>query len=143
MRWAQLAFVEDHPGNYDPAFRLDYFRRTYANAACFSAGGCVAFYPTKVPFHYRSKWLGNHDSAATSSYAIRPNCEAFCKLATLAAAASSDDRLFYATLNGVATQSIEVAPSRLLSIAPTSSLGQVSPGLSPAFIGDGTSSHGE
>jgi hypothetical protein len=61
MRWAQLAFVEDDPGNYDPGFWLDYFRRIHADAACLSAGGCVAFYPTKVPFHYRSKWLGNRD----------------------------------------------------------------------------------
>ncbi len=62
MRWAQLAFVEDDPGNYDPAFWLDYFRRIHADAACLSAGGCVAFYPTKVPLHYRSKWLGDGDA---------------------------------------------------------------------------------
>jgi len=61
MRWMQLAFVEDDPGQYDPAFWLDYFRRVHADAACLSAGGCVAFYPTKVPFHYRSKYLGDHD----------------------------------------------------------------------------------
>ena len=59
MRWAQLAFVEDDPGNYDPAFWLDYFRRIHADAACLSAGGCVAFYPTQIPLHYRSKWLGS------------------------------------------------------------------------------------
>jgi Hypothetical glycosyl hydrolase 6/Beta-galactosidase trimerisation domain len=62
MRWAQLAFVEDDPGNYDPAFWLDYFRRIHADAACLSAGGCIAFYPTKIPLHYRSKWLGNRDT---------------------------------------------------------------------------------
>ena len=62
MRWAQLAFVEDDPGNYDPAFWLDYFRHIHADAACLSAGGCVAFYPTKIPLHYRSKWLGDRDS---------------------------------------------------------------------------------
>jgi hypothetical protein len=61
MRWFQLAFVEDDPGNYKPEFWLDYFRRIHADAACLSAGGCVAFYPTKVPFHYRSKYLGNTD----------------------------------------------------------------------------------
>ena len=49
MRWMQLAFVEDDPGKYDPDFWLDYFRRVHADAACLSAGGCVAFYPTKVP----------------------------------------------------------------------------------------------
>jgi hypothetical protein len=57
MRWAQLAFVEDDPGNYDPAFWLDYFRRVHADGACLSAGGCVAFYPTKIPMHYKSKWM--------------------------------------------------------------------------------------
>jgi len=61
MRWMQLAFVEDDPGRYDPAFWLDYFKRVHADAACLSAGGCVAFYPTKVPLHYRSKFLGNAD----------------------------------------------------------------------------------
>jgi len=62
MRWAQLAFVEDDPGNYDPAFWLDYFRRIHADGACLSAGGCVAFYPTEIPLHYRSRWLGNMDT---------------------------------------------------------------------------------
>ena len=61
MRWAQLAFVEDDPGNYEPDFWLDYFRRIHADAACLSAGGCVAFYPTKVPLHYRSRWLKDSD----------------------------------------------------------------------------------
>ena len=62
MRWAQVAFVEDDPGNYDPQFWFDYFKRTHCDAACLSAGGCVAFYPTKVPLHYRSKFLGNSDA---------------------------------------------------------------------------------
>ena len=61
MRWAQLTLVEDDPGNYDPRFWLDYFRRTHSDAACLSAGGCVAYYPTKIPLHYRSKSLGNSD----------------------------------------------------------------------------------
>ena len=61
MRWAQLAFVEDDPGNYDPRFWLDYFHRIHADGACLSAGGCIAFYPTQIPLHYRSKWLGNRD----------------------------------------------------------------------------------
>jgi hypothetical protein len=62
MRWVQLAFVEDDPGRYDPGFWLDYFKRIHADAVCLSAGGCVAFYPTKVPLHYRSKFLGNGDA---------------------------------------------------------------------------------
>ena len=62
MRWAQVAFVEDDPGNYNPQFWFDYFKRTHCDAVCLSAGGCVAFYPTKVPLHYRSKFLGNSDA---------------------------------------------------------------------------------
>ena len=62
MRWAQLAFVEDDPGNYDLAFWLDYFQKIHADAACLSAGGSVAFYPTEISLHYRSKWLGNTDA---------------------------------------------------------------------------------
>ena len=62
MRWAQLAFVEDDPGNYDLSFWLDYFKKIHADAACLSAGGVVAFYPTEIPFHYRSRWLGTMDT---------------------------------------------------------------------------------
>jgi hypothetical protein len=62
MRWAQVAFTEDDPGNYDPQMWFDFFKRIHADAACLSAGGIVAFYPTKVPLHYRSKYLGNRDA---------------------------------------------------------------------------------
>jgi hypothetical protein len=51
MRWAQLTLVEDDPGKYDPAFWLEYFHKTHSDAACLSAGGCVACYPTKIPLH--------------------------------------------------------------------------------------------
>ena len=61
MRWAQLVLVENDPGRFDLAFWLDYFRRVHADAACLSAGGIVAYYPTDVPFHHRSAWLGTSD----------------------------------------------------------------------------------
>jgi hypothetical protein len=61
MRWAQLTLVENDPGKYDLNFWLDYFRRTHSDAACLSAGGCVAYYPTEVPLHYRSQWLAGTD----------------------------------------------------------------------------------
>src|SRR3989442_3314802 len=44
MRWSQLTLVENDPGAYDPKFWLDYFRRIHSDAACLSAGGCVAYY---------------------------------------------------------------------------------------------------
>src|SRR5882724_6467732 len=61
MRWAQLTLVEDDPDHYDVNFWLDYFRRTHSDAACLSAGGCVAFYPTKIPLHYKTPWMGSSD----------------------------------------------------------------------------------
>jgi len=61
MRWAQLTLAENDPGSFDPQFWLDYFRRTHSDAVCLSAGGCVAYYPTEVPFHHRSAWLGGGD----------------------------------------------------------------------------------
>jgi hypothetical protein len=63
MRWAQLTLVEDdpQPGKFDLKFWLDYFARTKSDAVCLSGGGCVAYYPTKIPFHHRSAWLGDRD----------------------------------------------------------------------------------
>ena len=61
MRWAQLTLAENDPGQYDPRFWLDYFARTHSDAACLSAGGCVAYYPTQVPLHYRSRWMKDSD----------------------------------------------------------------------------------
>jgi hypothetical protein len=62
MRWAQLNLTEDDPANMDTPFWLDYFKRIHADALCLSAGGVVAFYPTKLPFHHRSQWLAGHES---------------------------------------------------------------------------------
>jgi len=61
MRWAQLTLVEDDPAHFDPAFWLDYFKRTRSDGVCLSGGGCVAYYPTAIPFHHRSAWLGDRD----------------------------------------------------------------------------------
>jgi hypothetical protein len=71
MRWAQLSFVEDDPGNYDMQFWLDYFQRIHADATVLNAGGCVAFYPTQIPLHYRSKWLGNMDAFGDIAHGCR------------------------------------------------------------------------
>lgn len=62
MRWAQLAFVERDPGHYDPDFWLSYFKRIHADGALLSAGGIVAFYPTNIPLHHRSEFMGNNDT---------------------------------------------------------------------------------
>lgn len=61
MRWAQLTLVENDPGSFDPDFWLDYFRRTHSDGAVLSAGGYMCYYPTRIPFHHRSRWLGDSD----------------------------------------------------------------------------------
>jgi hypothetical protein len=61
MRWAQLTLVENDPGQFDLQFWLDYFKRVRADAACLSAGGIVCYYPTEIPLHHRSQWLGASD----------------------------------------------------------------------------------
>jgi hypothetical protein len=65
MRWAQLAFVENDPARYDPDLWLAYFKKIHATGALLSAGGVVAFYPTDIPFHHRSDWLGDKDLVGT------------------------------------------------------------------------------
>jgi hypothetical protein len=71
MRWVQLTLVENDPGRFDPQFWLDYFRRVRADAACLSAGGIVAYYPTQVPLHHRSAWLGESDPFGTLAAGCR------------------------------------------------------------------------
>jgi len=60
-RWTQLTLAEDDPIRFDPAFWIDVFKRTRSNATCISAGGYVAYYPSKVPLHYVSRFLGDTD----------------------------------------------------------------------------------
>jgi hypothetical protein len=57
MRWAQLNSTEDDAAGMDIPFWLDYFTRIHADALCITAGGVVAFYPTKIEYHRPSRWL--------------------------------------------------------------------------------------
>ena len=64
-RWTQLTLVEDDPIRFDPAFWIDVFKRTKSNATCLSAGGYIAYYPSRVPLHYVSKFIGDSDPFGT------------------------------------------------------------------------------
>src|SRR5262249_11190376 len=61
MRWVQICATEDDPQRYDPEFWMGLLKRTSTQGVCLSAGGVTAFYPTKVPFHARSPYLGKTD----------------------------------------------------------------------------------
>jgi Hypothetical glycosyl hydrolase 6 len=56
-RWIQLIMVDSDPGNYDLEWWTDFFKRTKSDGLCLSAGGLMAFYPTEIPFHYKSKFM--------------------------------------------------------------------------------------
>ncbi|WP_420141802.1 beta-galactosidase trimerization domain-containing protein, partial [Sphingomonas sp.] len=71
MRWVQICATEDDPAHYDKEFWLDFLRRTRAQGVCLSAGGVTAFYPTKVPFHYRSPYLGQRDMFGELAFAAK------------------------------------------------------------------------
>jgi hypothetical protein len=60
-RWTQLTLAEDDPVKFDPQQWIEIFKRTGSNATCLSAGGYVAYYPSKVPLHYVSKFIGDTD----------------------------------------------------------------------------------
>src|SRR3954447_2425059 len=68
MRWAQLAFVENDPGNYDPDFWLDYFRKIHADGVLLSAGGIVAFYPPRTHSRGTSAWYGGRHCLASKKF---------------------------------------------------------------------------
>ena len=61
MRWAQLTLTEKDPVQYDVNFWLNYFKDAKCDAACISAGGCVAYYPSKIPLHYVTPFMKNRD----------------------------------------------------------------------------------
>lgn len=61
MRWSQVAFTDDDPQRCDPQFWFDHWRRARVDGVCLSAGGVTAYYPTRIPYHPRSPYLGDAD----------------------------------------------------------------------------------
>lgn len=71
MRWVQMSFVENDPGRYDKDLWLAYIKHVQADAVLLSGGGCVAFYPTEIPYHHRSQWMGDSDPFGELAEACR------------------------------------------------------------------------
>ena len=57
MRIPSLLLSENDPQVIDLDWWADLYRRTHVDGLLLSAGGYVAYYPTKIPFHYTSKFL--------------------------------------------------------------------------------------
>ncbi|MBI3693946.1 MAG: beta-galactosidase trimerization domain-containing protein, partial [Acidobacteria bacterium] len=60
-RCGQINFNERDPQVLDIDSWLDYWTSLKLDALLLNAGGIVAFYPTKIPYHHKSQYLGDKD----------------------------------------------------------------------------------
>ncbi len=60
-RCGQTNFNERDPEVLDIAWWIDYWSSLKLDAVLLNAGGIMAFYPTKIPYHQKSAYLGSHD----------------------------------------------------------------------------------
>ncbi|HVP48363.1 MAG TPA: alpha-amylase family protein [Bryobacteraceae bacterium] len=60
-RCGQVNFNERDPIELNIDDWLDYWTSLKINALLLNAGGIVAFYPTRIPYHHKSPYLGNRD----------------------------------------------------------------------------------
>ena len=60
-RCGQLNLNERDPLTLDVASWIDYWSSLKLDALLLNGGGIVAFYPTDVPYHHRSEFLGSRD----------------------------------------------------------------------------------
>ena len=60
-RCGQLNFNERDPLTLDVEAWADYWASLKVDAVLLGGGGIVAFYPTEVPHHHRSEFLGARD----------------------------------------------------------------------------------
>jgi hypothetical protein len=60
-RCGQVNFNERDPIELNINEWLDYWTSLKINALLLNAGGILAFYPTRVPFHHKSQYLGGRD----------------------------------------------------------------------------------
>ena len=60
-RCGQINFNERDPLTLDADAWMDYWASLKVNAVLLNGGGIVAFYPTQVPYHHPSQFLGTRD----------------------------------------------------------------------------------
>ncbi len=60
-RWGQLNFNERDARDLKVDEWMDYWTSLKVDGLTLNAGGIVAFYPTKIPYHHRSEFLGDRD----------------------------------------------------------------------------------
>jgi hypothetical protein len=60
-RWGQVNITEKDPQQYDIPWWRKYWKSTNTQGVIINAGGIVAYYPTKIPFHKKAQYLGHRD----------------------------------------------------------------------------------
>ena len=60
-RCGAVQFNERDPLTMDISWWIDYWTSLKVEALRLNAGGIMAFYPTKIPFHHQSRFLGSRD----------------------------------------------------------------------------------
>ena len=60
-RCGQTNFNERDPLELDIQWWIDYWTTLKLDALLLNAGGIMAFYPTQIPYHHRSQFLGDRD----------------------------------------------------------------------------------
>ncbi len=85
-RCGQINFNEKDPLTMDVGAWIDYWASLKVDALLLNGGGILAFYPTRVPYHHRSQFLGNRDlfgemTAAAKKRGIRVVARMDCNLA--------------------------------------------------------------
>jgi hypothetical protein len=73
MRWGQVNINERDAESFDVALWMDYFRRCHLDGITINAAGVVAYYPSEVPLHPRSRFLGDRDLFGEIVKAARKN----------------------------------------------------------------------
>src|ERR1700722_165012 len=61
QRCGAVQFNERDPLRMDISWWIDYWTSLKVEALRLNAGGIMAFYPTKIPYHHRSQFLGDRD----------------------------------------------------------------------------------
>jgi Hypothetical glycosyl hydrolase 6/Trehalose utilisation len=60
-RCGAVQFNERDPLEMDVSWWIDYWTSLKVDALRLNAGGIMAFYPTRIPYQHRSRFLGNRD----------------------------------------------------------------------------------
>jgi hypothetical protein len=60
-RWGQTNITEKDPLIYDINWWRNHWKKTHTQGVVVNAGGIIAYYPTRVPLHYKAQFLQGRD----------------------------------------------------------------------------------